>query len=113
MFVQSRVMVLDATNHLLEYDVYWREKKGSTVSPQTSAESSVLLAVGNPPLLPRLKQLSQTITGSHSRNLSLNNTVFGRVMLLKLVTGQKPLEVNNGDEGFKKGTRWIGLLFSW
>lgn len=103
-------MALDATNHLLESDVYWREKKGSTVSPQTSAQSYVLLAVGNPPLLPRLKQSAQTIIGSHSRNLSLNNTVFGRVMLLELVTRQKPLEVNNGDEGFKKGTSWIGLF---
>ncbi|XP_038721654.1 dnaJ homolog dnj-5-like [Tripterygium wilfordii] len=58
--------------------------KGSTVAPPTTVQSSVLLAVGNTPSMPRLKQLAQTITGSHSRTLGLNNTVFGRVKQVRL-----------------------------
>ncbi|GLT77811.1 hypothetical protein SLA2020_493680 [Shorea laevis] len=58
--------------------------KGSTVDPPTIVQSSVLLAIGKTPSMPRLKQLAQTITGSHSRNLGLNNTVFGRVKQVHL-----------------------------
>ncbi|XP_007028204.2 PREDICTED: uncharacterized protein LOC18598570 [Theobroma cacao] len=58
--------------------------KGSTVAPPTTVQSSVLLAVGNTPSMPRLKQLAQTITGSHSRNLGLNNNMFGRVKQVRL-----------------------------
>lgn len=57
---------------------------GSTVDPPTIVQSSVLLAVGNTSSQPRLKQLAKTITGSHSRNLGLNNTVFGRVKQVHL-----------------------------
>lgn len=58
--------------------------RGSTVAPPTTVQSSVLLAVGNTPSMPRLKQLAQTITDSHSRNLGLNHTVFGRVKQVRL-----------------------------
>ncbi|KAF5747917.1 hypothetical protein HS088_TW05G00647 [Tripterygium wilfordii] len=58
--------------------------RGSTVAPPTTVQSSVLLAVGNTPSMPRLKQLARTITNSHSRNLGLNNTVFGRVKQVRL-----------------------------
>lgn len=58
--------------------------KGSTVAPPTIVQSKVLLAVGNPPSTPRLKQLAQTITGSHSKNLGLNHTVFGKVKQVRL-----------------------------
>ncbi|MCL7028145.1 hypothetical protein MKW94_004836 [Papaver nudicaule] len=58
---------------------------GSTLYPPTTVQASVLLTVGNlPPPLPRLKQLAQTITGSHARNLGLNNTVFGKVKQVSL-----------------------------
>ncbi|KAI3421599.1 uncharacterized protein J3R85_012106 [Psidium guajava] len=57
--------------------------RGSTVDPPTIVQSSVLLAIGNMPI-PRLKQLAQTITGSHSKNLGLNNTIFGRVKQVRL-----------------------------
>ncbi|XWS65281.1 hypothetical protein CRYUN_Cryun05aG0080000 [Craigia yunnanensis] len=72
--------------HLATYEnLYIRlsNSKGSTVAPPTIVQSSVLLAVGNTPM-PRLKQLAQTITGSHSRNLGLNNSVFGRVKQVRL-----------------------------
>lgn len=55
--------------------------RGSTVASPTIVQSSVLLAIGNKP---RLKQLAQTITGSHSRNLGLNNTIFGKVKQVRL-----------------------------
>ncbi|KAG5386244.1 hypothetical protein IGI04_037714 [Brassica rapa subsp. trilocularis] len=50
--------------------------RGSTVAPPTIVHSSVLLTFG---ISSRLKQLSQTITSSHSKNLGLNHTVFGKV----------------------------------
>ncbi|KAH6808369.1 hydroxyproline-rich glycoprotein family protein [Perilla frutescens var. frutescens] len=56
--------------------------KGSTVKPPTTVQSQVVLAVGINPS--RLKQLAQTITGSHTKNLGLNNTVFGRVKQVRL-----------------------------
>ncbi|KAL1564072.1 hypothetical protein AAHA92_06475 [Salvia divinorum] len=56
--------------------------KGSTVHPPTTVESQVVLAVGMNPS--RLKQLAQTISGSHSKNLGLNNTEFGRVKQVRL-----------------------------
>ncbi|GFP83795.1 hypothetical protein PHJA_000523000 [Phtheirospermum japonicum] len=58
--------------------------KGSTLAPPTTVKSQVLLAVGINPSKSRLKQLAQTITGSHSKNLGLNNTVFGRVKQVRL-----------------------------
>ncbi|XP_051138852.1 uncharacterized protein LOC127256744 [Andrographis paniculata] len=57
--------------------------KGSTVAPPTTVRSQVYLAVGIPSKS-RIKQLAQTITGSHSKNLGLNNTVFGRVKQVSL-----------------------------
>ncbi|CAI9761204.1 unnamed protein product [Fraxinus pennsylvanica] len=57
--------------------------KGSTVAPPTTVETQVLLAVGNPSKS-RLKQLAITITDPHSKNLGLNNTVFGRVKQVRL-----------------------------
>ncbi|KAJ6700203.1 HYDROXYPROLINE-RICH GLYCOPROTEIN FAMILY PROTEIN [Salix purpurea] len=54
--------------------------QGSTVAPPTTVLSSVILVIGN---TPRLKQLAQTIRG-HSKNLGLNNTVFGKVKQVRL-----------------------------
>lgn len=73
--------------HLAPYEnlyISLTNSRGSTVSPPTTVQSSVLLAVGNTPSLRRLKQLAQTITGSHSKNLGLNNTEFGRVKQVRL-----------------------------
>ncbi|XP_073043191.1 uncharacterized protein [Primulina eburnea] len=58
--------------------------KGSSVAPPTTVQSQVLLAVGVNPSNSRLKQLAQTITSSHKKNLGLNNTVFGRVKQVQL-----------------------------
>ncbi|XP_010552905.1 PREDICTED: uncharacterized protein LOC104823165 [Tarenaya hassleriana] len=55
---------------------------GSTVSPPTIVHSSVLLRVGNS--RPRVKQLADTITGSRSKNLGLNHTIFGKVKQVRL-----------------------------
>ncbi|XP_031278044.1 uncharacterized protein LOC116136483 isoform X2 [Pistacia vera] len=73
--------------HLAPYEnlyISLLNSKGSTVAPPTIVQSSVVLAVGNTPSTPRLKQLAQTITGSNSKNLGLNNTVFGRVKQVRL-----------------------------
>ncbi|XP_010558115.1 PREDICTED: uncharacterized protein LOC104826878 isoform X2 [Tarenaya hassleriana] len=56
--------------------------KGSTVSPPAIVHASVLLRVGNP--RPRAKQLADTIKGSRSKNLGLNNTIFGKVKQVSL-----------------------------
>ena len=61
------------------YIELWNSQ-GSTVSPPTTVKSSVLLVIGN---TPRLKQLAQTIRGN-SKNLGLNNTIFGRVKQVRL-----------------------------
>ncbi|XP_073132516.1 uncharacterized protein [Henckelia pumila] len=58
--------------------------KGSSVAPPTTVQSQVLLSVGVNPSNSRLKQLAQTITSSHTKNLGLNNTVFGRVKQVQL-----------------------------
>ncbi|KAG8646163.1 hypothetical protein MANES_10G129700v8 [Manihot esculenta] len=51
---------------------------GSTVNPPVTVEASVISDLGG--LLPqRLKQLAQMITDSPSKNLGLNNSVFGKV----------------------------------
>ncbi|PWA40241.1 hypothetical protein CTI12_AA564470 [Artemisia annua] len=50
-------------------------RKGSTVTPQTTVQSSVVLAIGTPSN-ERSKQLAQTIKGSPTKNLGLNNTQF-------------------------------------
>ncbi|CAH2063959.1 unnamed protein product [Thlaspi arvense] len=55
--------------------------RGSTVAPPTIVHSSVLLTFGTSS---RLKQLAQTITSSHSKNLGLNHTVFGKVKQVRL-----------------------------
>ncbi|CAN6926459.1 unnamed protein product [Brassica oleracea var. botrytis] len=58
--------------------------EGSTVYPPTTVHSSVLLRVGTSNPSPRLKQLTDTITGSRSKNLGLNNTIFGKVKQVRL-----------------------------
>ncbi|XP_042000597.1 uncharacterized protein LOC121750182 [Salvia splendens] len=68
--------------------------KGSTVRPPTTVESQVVLAVGMNPS--RLKQLAQTISGSHSKNLGLNNTEFGRVKQVRLSSILQHSLSNNG-----------------
>uniref|UniRef100_A0A7N0V3X4 DUF7036 domain-containing protein n=1 Tax=Kalanchoe fedtschenkoi TaxID=63787 RepID=A0A7N0V3X4_KALFE len=73
--------------HLSPYEnLYIRltNYQGSTISPPTTVQTSVVMAVGYNPSMPRLKQLAQTITGSHSKNLGLNNTVFGKVKQVRL-----------------------------
>uniref|UniRef100_A0A1J3DX31 DUF7036 domain-containing protein n=1 Tax=Noccaea caerulescens TaxID=107243 RepID=A0A1J3DX31_NOCCA len=55
--------------------------RGSTVAPPVIVHSSVLLTFGSSS---RLKQLAQTITSSHSKNLGLNHTVFGKVKQVRL-----------------------------
>ncbi|KAL1815087.1 hypothetical protein DCAR_0519314 [Daucus carota subsp. sativus] len=73
--------------HLAPYEnlyISLTNQKGSTVVSPTTVQSLVLLAVGNTPSLGRLKQLAQTITGSPTKNLGLNNTVFGKVKQVSL-----------------------------
>ncbi|KAK4272409.1 hypothetical protein QN277_020973 [Acacia crassicarpa] len=73
--------------HLTPYEnLYVRlsNSEGSTVAAPTIVQSSVFMAIGIPPSKERLKQLAQTITGSHFRNLGLNNTEFGRVKQVRL-----------------------------
>ncbi|KAG6580880.1 hypothetical protein SDJN03_20882, partial [Cucurbita argyrosperma subsp. sororia] len=53
-------------------------ERGSTMQAPTIVQSSVLMAIGTNSSNQRLKQLAQTITNSHSGNLGLNNTVFGK-----------------------------------
>ncbi|KAJ9158611.1 hypothetical protein P3X46_024176 [Hevea brasiliensis] len=51
---------------------------GSTINPPVTVQASVVSDLGS--LLPqRLKQLAQTITDSPTKNLGLNNSVFGKV----------------------------------
>ncbi|XP_071720979.1 uncharacterized protein [Rutidosis leptorrhynchoides] len=57
--------------------------KGSTVAPQTTVQSSIVLVIGTPSTA-RSKQLAQTIKGSPTKNLGLNNTQFGRVKQVSL-----------------------------
>ncbi|XP_021970305.1 protein transport protein SEC31 isoform X1 [Helianthus annuus] len=57
--------------------------KGSTIAHQTTVQSSVVLAIGTPSTA-RSKQLAQTIKGSPTKNLGLNNTQFGRVKQISL-----------------------------
>uniref|UniRef100_A0A9I9CX72 DUF7036 domain-containing protein n=1 Tax=Cucumis melo TaxID=3656 RepID=A0A9I9CX72_CUCME len=56
-------------------------ERGSTMDAPTVVQSSVLMAIGTnlSSSKQRLKQLAHTITNSHSGNLGLNNTVFGKV----------------------------------
>ncbi|EYU20829.1 hypothetical protein MIMGU_mgv1a010026mg [Erythranthe guttata] len=73
--------------HLAPYEnlyIKLTNLKGSTVAPPTTIQAQVLLAVGINPSKSRLKQLAQTITGSDTKNLGLNNTVFGRVKQVRL-----------------------------
>ncbi|KAJ4978001.1 hypothetical protein NE237_008781 [Protea cynaroides] len=75
---------LHLTSHENLY-VSMMNSEGSTVAPPTTIQASVLPAVGNlPPPKSRLKQLAQTIDKGSSRNLGLNNTVFGRVKSVHL-----------------------------
>lgn len=64
----------------------------------TIVQSSVLLAIGAQPSMPRLKQLAKTITSnSQSRNLGLDNTIFGKVKQVRLSTIlQHSLNVGDG-----------------
>ncbi|KAM3288478.1 hypothetical protein P3S67_021908 [Capsicum chacoense] len=71
--------------HLESYEnlyIKLTNTRGSTVDPPTIIQCQVFLAVGIPSNS-RLKQLAQTI-GSNSKNLGLNNTVFGRVKQVSL-----------------------------
>ncbi|KAI3772710.1 hypothetical protein L6452_03903 [Arctium lappa] len=72
--------------HLATYEnlyVSLSNPKGSTVAPPTTVQSSVVLVVGTPSMA-RLKQLTQTIKGSPTKNLGLNNTQFGKVKQISL-----------------------------
>ncbi|CAA2983883.1 vacuolar -sorting bro1-like [Olea europaea subsp. europaea] len=82
--------------HLAPYEnlyITLTNHKGSTVALPMIVEARVFLAVGINPSKSRLKQLAQTITGSRSKNLGLNNTVFGRVKQVHLSS------VNVGSDG--------------
>lgn len=58
---------------------------GSTVSPPTVVETSIVFEVGNNlPSMPQLKQLAQNIRNSSAGNLGLNHTIFGRVKQISL-----------------------------
>ncbi|KAF7803969.1 inactive histone-lysine N-methyltransferase 2E-like isoform X2 [Senna tora] len=73
--------------HLAPYENLYlilSNTEGSTVAAPTIVQSSVFLAIGITPSKERLKQLAQTITGSHFKNLGLNNTKFGRVKQVRL-----------------------------
>ncbi|XP_019165754.1 PREDICTED: uncharacterized protein LOC109161720 isoform X2 [Ipomoea nil] len=73
--------------HLAAYEnlyISLTNLRGSTIDPPTIVRSQVLLAVGIKPSRSRMKQLAQTITGPHAKNLGLNNTVFGRVKQVSL-----------------------------
>ncbi|XP_031095561.1 uncharacterized protein LOC115999793 [Ipomoea triloba] len=73
--------------HLTAYEnlyISLTNLRGSTIDPPTIVRSQVLLAVGINPSRSRMKQLAQTITGPHAKNLGLNNTVFGRVKQVSL-----------------------------
>ncbi|KAK9055544.1 hypothetical protein SSX86_026628 [Deinandra increscens subsp. villosa] len=72
--------------HLGPYEnlhVSLTNSKGSTVAPRTTVQSSVVLVIGTPSKS-RSKQLAQTIKGSPTQNLGLNNTQFGRVKQISL-----------------------------
>ncbi|XP_077241617.1 uncharacterized protein LOC143882100 [Tasmannia lanceolata] len=72
--------------------------QGSTLDPPIIVQSSIVLAVGNLPPLPRLKQLAQTITGSPAGNLGLNHTVFGKVRQIQLSSFMQH-SLNSGTSG--------------
>ncbi|PIN19638.1 hypothetical protein CDL12_07664 [Handroanthus impetiginosus] len=85
--------------HLAPYEnLYIRltNLRGSTVAPPTTVQAQVFLAVGSKPSKSRFKQLAQTITGSHAKNLGLNHTVFGRV---KQVSLSSVLQHSPGGDG--------------
>ncbi|KAK7267194.1 hypothetical protein RIF29_19859 [Crotalaria pallida] len=65
-------------------NVILSNSEGSTVVSPTIVQSSVIPVVGINATKERLKQLAETITGPHSRNLGLNNTEFGRVKEVRL-----------------------------
>ncbi|XP_004249109.1 vacuolar protein-sorting protein bro1-like isoform X1 [Solanum lycopersicum] len=84
--------------HLSSYENLYMSltnTRGSTVDPPTIVQCKVLFAVGLNPSSSRLKQLAQTID-SHSENLGLNNTVFGRV---KQVSLSSDLPHSRGGDG--------------
>lgn len=61
--------------------------KGSTIAPPVTLQASILSDYGSGVLLPnRLKQLADTLTGSHVRNLGLNHSVFGEVKSVVLTS---------------------------
>lgn len=72
--------------HLASYEnlyIKLTNPKGSTVAIPTTVQTAILLAIGMPSQA-RLKQLAQTITDSHAKNLGLSNTVFGKVKQVRL-----------------------------
>ncbi|GAA0160468.1 hypothetical protein LIER_39049 [Lithospermum erythrorhizon] len=58
--------------------------KGSTITPPTIVQARVVLAFGIDPSVSREKQLANRIKDPHTKNLGLNNTVFGRVKQVRL-----------------------------
>lgn len=58
--------------------------EGSTLKPPLIVQTSILPVVGIMLPAPRLKQLAQEIMGSPSKNLGLNDTLFGRVKEVEL-----------------------------
>ncbi|KAL7235822.1 hypothetical protein ACSBR1_019166 [Camellia fascicularis] len=72
--------------HLRPYEnvyVQVTNRNGSTKDPPVTVQALVMSDMGN--LLPeRLKQLAQAITGSPTKNLGLDNSVFGKVKEISL-----------------------------
>lgn len=75
--------------------------RGSTAAPPTTVQAYVLMAVGIPSSR-RLKQLAQTIKGSHGRNLGLNHTIFGKVKQVSLSSTLQHV-LSGGDSGRSTG----------
>ncbi|KAL9239650.1 hypothetical protein vseg_013953 [Gypsophila vaccaria] len=77
---------LNAGLHLTQQEILYlrlTNSRGSTVTPPVTVQTSVVLKVGVPSM-PRMKELAKTIKDSPSRNLGLNNTVFGKVKQVSL-----------------------------
>lgn len=89
-FNKLKIQLTSGLNLALYENLYisLTNSRGSTVSSPTIVQSFVVLAVGNP--TQRLKQLAKTITNPHSRNLGLNNTVFGKVKQVRLSSTLPP-----------------------
>ena len=56
---------------------------------------------------PMVEQLAQILTHFHSKNLSLNITMLGKVIFLKQMAERKSLEFNNEDDNLEERYRVV------